>query len=284
MDQQLSSLAHNNVATPEKINNWQLAIDDILQGFLGWQIWYTLAMQDIKLRYRRSVLGPFWITISMAIKIYAMGFIYGKLFNVNLETYFPYLAAGMIAWELIAGLISESLFTFTGSSGPIKEIKLAYNIYQHKTVFRNYIIFAHNAVVIIPIILFLHEKYHLDFYTLQIIPNLVLLYIIGLTFGNLLAIISARFNDIAQIIQSLIQIFFFITPVMWYPDRIHNHLFQLFCKLNPLYSLVGLIRKPLLGQPTPDYAYFMSLALVLVGTTLFLQVFKKCRANIVYWL
>src|SRR5690242_11037894 len=92
-----SSFTHDGVRLKQP-NNYQLAINDLVNGLKKWNIWLMLAYQDVKLRYRRSVLGPFWITISMAITVYSMGFLYGHLFHSKLQTYFPFLVAGMLGW------------------------------------------------------------------------------------------------------------------------------------------------------------------------------------------
>lgn len=95
-------------------------LPELLAIYQQWFVWLTLASQDIKLRYRRSVLGPLWITISMAVTIYSMGFLYGKLFHVELKTYFLYLASGIIGWSYISSLLLESGQVFIESEGYIR--------------------------------------------------------------------------------------------------------------------------------------------------------------------
>src|SRR5277367_1825430 len=87
---------------------WQRALQDLVKGFCAWRIWLTLGYQDIRLRYLRSVIGPFWITLSMAVMIYTMGFLYAKLFKADLQVYYPFIAAGMVTWNFIAMNIGES--------------------------------------------------------------------------------------------------------------------------------------------------------------------------------
>ena len=94
-----------------------LALQDITQGLLSSRIWLLLAWQDIRLRYRRSILGPFWITISMAISIYSMGFLYGNLFKMDLQQYFPFLATGLLTWTFINTVISDSTNVLIDASG-----------------------------------------------------------------------------------------------------------------------------------------------------------------------
>lgn len=260
-----------------------LALQDLGTSLTKWHMWMMLAYQDIKLRYRRSILGPFWITISMAVTAYSMGFLYGHLFKTNIASYFPYLVGGMISWALISNSILELTETFTGSEGLIKQIKLPYSLYIHKIAFRNIIVFLHNMVVIIPIFFIYHESATVNLYTLLLIPGLLLIYTNSLIFGLSLAMIAARYRDFAQIVKSLVQVIFFVTPVMWQPNALPPTK-QIFVTLNPFNSLVDVIRAPLLGQP-PSVASYMTVAIVtLVGATLTWHMFVKYRARIIYWL
>ncbi|MCW5583007.1 MAG: hypothetical protein KIT56_03835 [Gammaproteobacteria bacterium] len=129
-----------DVAFPT-INQKKLAWQDIKSGLLNWRIWVMLAYQDIKLRYRRSVLGPFWITLSMAITVYSMGYLYSHLFHVQLAEYFPYLVAGMLSWSLISTTVTDTVETFTANDALLKQIKLPYSLYVHRVVARNLLSF-----------------------------------------------------------------------------------------------------------------------------------------------
>src|SRR3989338_10164686 len=100
------SLDREPVFFPQ-ISQKQLAWDDFKESLQHWRIWLMLAYQDIKLRYRRSVLGPFWITISMAVTVYSMGFLYSHLFHIELSQYYPFVVASMLAWSLISSVIIE---------------------------------------------------------------------------------------------------------------------------------------------------------------------------------
>jgi len=134
------SIEKNNNLFP-RITQQKLAWMDIADGIFGWRIWSMLAYQDIKLRYRRSVLGPFWITLSMAITVYTMGFLYANLFHIELDHYFPFLVAGMLSWSLISSLASEYTDGLLVAEGLIKQIKLPYTLYIHRIAARNIFIF-----------------------------------------------------------------------------------------------------------------------------------------------
>jgi lipopolysaccharide transport system permease protein len=264
------------------IGKWQLAISDFLSGLKNWRIWCLLAHQDIRLRYRRSTLGPFWLTISMAITIYTMGFLYGYLFKMDLQHYYPFLAGGMLSWALISGIVLDATESFAASESLMKKIKLPYTLYIHRVVWRNIIIFFHNIIVIIPILIIFHQVAKVNFNTLMLIPDLLLIYLNGLLYGIVLAMIGSRYRDISQIIKSFIQVIFFVTPVMWDPNILPAKM-HFIVMLNPFYAFIELIRLPLLGSAPNSEVFLMAAAVTLVGVLAVCYLFPRRRSRIIYW-
>lgn len=260
----------------------QLAFDDIAEGFKKWRIWLLLAYHDIKVRYRRSVLGPFWITLSMAITVYSMGYLYAHLFHVDMEHYYPFLVTSMLTWALLSTVIIDLTDTFSNCSGLIKEIKLPYTLYLHRVITRNIIIFFHNMIVMIPIYIIFHQTAKINWCFLLEILSLALMYINALTYGMILAIIGSRYRDISQIIKSLIQVIFFVTPVMWSPSILPEAK-RFIVNLNPFYAFLELVRAPLLGQLPTFCNVMVSLAFTFIGILIGLRLFIPYRARIIYW-
>src|SRR3954465_10779245 len=102
---------------------------EFIDGFRLPQIWGMLAWDDIRQRYRRSILGPFWITLSMGVFIVMLGVIYSRLFHMDVASYLPYLAAGFITWGFIATATTEGCHAFQEGERILKQIKLPYGVY-----------------------------------------------------------------------------------------------------------------------------------------------------------
>ncbi len=260
----------------------QLALNDIADGFKKWRLCLMLAYHDIKLRYRRSVLGPFWITLSMAITVYSMGYLYGHLFHIELQTYYPYLVTSMLIWTLISTLLNELTDVFMSYEGLIKEIKLPYTLYLHRVIARNFIIFLHNMLVLIPIYIIFHHTTHINLNSILALPGLAVLYFNALTYGTVLAIIGSRFRDVSQIIKSLVQVIFFLTPVMWSP-MIINESKRYLVNFNPFYSFLELVRAPLLGTYPTMLNISVCAGITVIGLLLSFKMFVPYRSRIVYW-
>src|ERR1700743_2447498 len=111
-----------------------------------------LALNDIKLRYRRSRIGQFWLTISMAITILALGFVYSAIFQIALKTYLPLIAYSLIVWGLIAGICNEGAGAFIEAEGYIRSAPLPKSIYIYRVLLRNLITLLHN-LIIVPVVM-----------------------------------------------------------------------------------------------------------------------------------
>lgn len=275
------SLTQSDTLTIPSRSSWQKAWRDLSQGLCNWPLWVLLSWQDIRLRYRRSSLGPLWITISMAISIYTMGFLYGHLFKMDLRQYYPFLAAGMLSWNLISMLIIEGTNAFIEAENYLKQMKLPYTAFVMRVLCRCLVIFAHNILVIIPIMIFL--KVPPSWALLMLIPGLLIIAVSGFGYGMMLAMLGARFRDVSQIIVSLMQVSFFLTPIMWSPAILPDN-FQIIVRLNPFAQYIELLRAPLTGSMPSLHALVFTLTLTVVGILMMLAIFSKCRHRIIYWL
>jgi ABC-2 type transport system permease protein len=253
---------------------------DILESFFSHRIWISLGWQDIKQRYRRSALGPWWITISLGITILTMGFLYAKLFKQDIHTYLPFLAIGMVFWNLVSSLITESSTVFIASEGIIKQIPMPFGIHVLRMIWRNVIIFFHNMLVVLGVLIFFGVRPGLPLLLFPFVLILVMLN--GFWVGILVGILGTRFRDIAQIIASVVQILFFLTPVMWTPSSLTRKVWIM--EYNPLYHVLAIARNSLTGGAIPFQSYEVVFGMTLVGWMVAFRLLVRYRARIPYWL
>ncbi|QPH52616.1 ABC transporter permease [Pontivivens ytuae] len=83
------------------------AIGDLTEGLQSWQLWTNLGWQDVQQRYRRAVLGPFWITISMMTLVLALGIIYAGMFRIEVDVFIPHIASGFVIWYYFSSTIND---------------------------------------------------------------------------------------------------------------------------------------------------------------------------------
>ena len=113
---------------------------DLQSGLSKPSIWWGMAWLDIKQRYRRSLLGPFWITASTGVLVAAMGPLYGTLLGQHTASYLPYLAVSLILWNFISSPINEAGTAFVSAETYIRQIPLPLSVYVFRLVARNLLI------------------------------------------------------------------------------------------------------------------------------------------------
>ena len=245
-----------------------------LIGMLGWQ--------DVRQRYRRSALGPFWLTITMGVMIGTIGVVFGQIFNSPMAEFLPFLAAGMIFWGFISSVITDGCTGFIAAESIIKQLPIPLFVHILRMIWRNLLIMAHN-IVIIPLV-FLAVGKSVSWMAFISIPGLFLL-VANLTWIALtLAIICTRYRDMPQIVGSILQILFYLTPIMWMPNLLPKRAGLYLLDLNPAYHLLEIVRAPLLGQLPTLMNWEVSLGFALVGWGLAIAVYGRYKQRIAYWL
>ena len=261
--------------------NLVIAKEELRAIIRHWPMWFILGTQDIQFRYRRSTLGPFWITISMAVSIYCMGFLYGHLFKMELNQYFPYLASGVIGWGYLSALILEGSNVFLESEGHIKNQESYMSIFVMRMILRNSIIFAHNLIVFIPIMFVCHVG--MSFKLLLILPGLFVIWTNVITWGTVIAILGTRYRDFSQIVVSLVQVIFFLTPIMWMPNLLPDR-YQWIVMANPFYQFLNLIRAPLLDKTLDVESILLIAGVSILGLVLYGLFLQRYKSRIVFWI
>jgi lipopolysaccharide transport system permease protein len=258
------------------------AFGDIIQTVQLWRLVWTLSSLDIRLRYRGSILGPFWLTLSTGVMVGALGFLYAGLFHTDIKSYLPYLALSLILWNFLSALTSEGCTCFTLSEAMIRASRMPLSLHAARVVIRNFLVFAHNIVVIVVVFAVMRKPPGAESYL--IIPALTLWFFDGFAICLLLGSFCARFRDIPPIVGSIMQIAFFVTPILWSPAILeHRGIGTILIKWNPFYALLEIVRAPLDGTPlhlvTWEFALGYSAFLILCAGIMF----SISRARLAYW-
>jgi ABC-2 type transport system permease protein/lipopolysaccharide transport system permease protein len=257
-----------------------LAWHDLSEGFARSWMWIALAIQDIKLRYRGSVLGPFWLTISTLVMAGGMGIVYAQVFSMDVATYLPYLTMGLILWQLLAALVNEGCEVFVAAQSVIQQVPVPFSIHVFRSVCRNFLVLAHSLLIVpIGIVAF---RVSVDWHVLEIIPGFLLLAINGVWVTFALGVFGTRFRDIPPIVANFMQVLFFLTPVMYSVDALKE--WRPIATYNPFFAAIDVIRAPLLGGVPAETSWIVLLAWTVVGSAFGFALFARFRARIAYWI
>lgn len=255
------------------------AWSDAISGLALWRLWIRLGWNDILQRYRRSLLGPFWLTASMAVMVVSLGFLYSELFGTSVSDLLPFLCTGLLVWNLVASFLTEGGTLFTGSESYIKQIRLPYSVYVYRSGWSKVVIFAHNFIIYFGVLLYFQIWPGAT--ALLAIPGLIIVVLNGALANLYIGIVSARFRDVPQVITSVVQIVFFITPIFWKPELLKGRTY--ITDFNPFFHLLEIVRAPLLGNIPSANSYFAVLLITLINFVIAGAFFSRFRSRISYW-
>lgn len=258
------------------------AFADLLQMLRLWRLVWTLSILDIRLRYRGSILGPFWLTISTGVMVAALGFLYAGLLHTDIKTYLPFLSLSLILWNFLSALTNEGCVCFTQSEGMIRASRMPLSLHAARVVIRNFLVFAHNIVVIVIVFAAMRKAPGAQSYL--ILPAFALWFLDGFAVCLLLGAFCARFRDVPPIIGSILQIAFFITPILWSPAILeHRGIGAILIQWNPFYALLEIVRGPLDGTPVQLAIWGSALGYSAFLIVLSGVMFALARPRIAYW-
>jgi lipopolysaccharide transport system permease protein len=241
----------------------------------------ALGWQDLKQAYRRSAIGPFWITAGMGVQIATMGIVFGLIFKTNTTDYVPFLAVSIIIWGFISSTISDSCLAFISAESIIKQVDIPFTVHVIRVLWKNALNLIHN-LAILPVVFLIFGR-GIDGNVLLAFPGLVLLAVNLAWMGLILAMLSARFRDMPPIVSSLLTITFYLTPIMWFPELLPGGTAHLLLGLNPFYHLLQIVRLPILGESPTIENWLLSFSFAIFGSAASAAIFRRFKSQIAYW-
>ena len=263
------------------IPQYDVALADFTEGISAWHMWGRLGWQEIRRRYRRTVIGPFWTTLSLGVFILVLGVVWAKLWNQDTRTYLPFLCAGMLAWSLVSTIITEGGTAFTSGESLIKQLRFPYTILCCSLAWRNLIVFFHNLLIFVAIAVYAGVP--INGASLLVVPGLALVWINAIWVATLLGRLCARYRDLQQLITSILQVALFVTPIFFTPDQLGPR-FRRIVDWNLMFHYVDIVRSPLLGRTPAAWSWFMVGFATIFGWGITLWTYGRFRRRVPYWL
>lgn len=253
---------------------------DIVEGFRSWRLWAYMGLVDIRQRYRRSMVGPIWLVLGLGVTVLGIGLLYSTILHTDPHFYIPFISISLLIWNFISTCLGESTGVLPSYSSIILSGRVPYSSFILRIIVRNLIVAAHCIVVVV--IAFAFYGKAVSILALGAVPG-VLLLVANLYWMMLaIAMVSARYRDVAQIVNYLIQIIFFLTPVIWQPSQIGPR--ATLKQINPFYHLLEAIRAPVFDGHIPLASLIYSSVMLVIGLTVTLLLFVRFRRNVVHWI
>jgi lipopolysaccharide transport system permease protein len=242
---------------------------------------FSLGWQDVKQSYRRSAVGPFWLTLGMAVQILAIGLVFGLIFGTPLEEFLPFLAASLMLWTFLSASISDGAIAFIAGEAIIRQLPVPHAVQILRSLWKNILMLAHN-VMILPVVFLVFLKAP-TWNMVLFFPGFLLTIIFVFFASYALAFLTTRFRDMQQIIASVMTVVFYVTPVIWQPSLIPGGTAHLLLGLNPFYHFLQIVRLPILGQAPTFENWALALLMTVVAGVVAYSSARKYKNRLAYW-
>ncbi len=261
-------------------NRLARAWTDIRSGLSAWRFVLALARSDIRGRYRGSVLGPFWLTLTTAISIAAFGLLYGRIFNIPWQEHLLHVGVSLITWAWISQSVAESCNAMMGGESMIRQIPLPMSVHILRSALRNLIVAGHHAILLPFLFLICGFAPHASGIPMALLGVVVIL-INTISLATLLGFLGARFRDLAPVVANVMQLMFFLSPILWQASALGEKARLLV--FNPVFVMIEIVRTPLLtGTINPEHWIAAGL-FTLLGLGLAGAMFVRFRERVAFW-
>lgn len=261
-------------------NGLTAALKDIEDGLRLAPLWWRLGIEQTATRYRRTLLGPFWLAGSTIATGFALVIVFGGIMGMNWREAVPFILTGITAWTIVSGVVSDGAQTFMQASGVMQVQKLPLSFHACLQMHRVLINFAHQIVAFWIIMLLM------GFFTVphwQLLLSLPIVVVTGFLLTFPIGMLSTRYRDVANFVTLAMSALFMLTPVFWRRAQVSPEMMWI-VDYNPFAYLLEIIRQPFLGHPVGLRYWAVSLLILVVSALLAVISLALFRRRVVYWL
>ncbi len=245
-------------------------------------IW-ALALKELKIRYKRSILGFLWALLNPMLLCLVLTVVFSKLMQ-SPHTHFPvFLLSVLLPWTFFSQSLTYAAESIVGNGDLIKKVRVAKLVFPVAAVVSNMINLFLSLIPLIVIVLIMrHHVYWTWFYLPVPIAALAIL-TLGATF--FFAAINVYYRDVSHMLQIILQVWFYLTPIIYSLDDIHVPAkYQFFFKFNPVsYALNGFRYGVYYGELPPLRSIVASFACAFVALYVGFWIFRRHQHDFVFY-
>lgn len=256
------------------------AVEDLKQGMSRIPLVVSLVRGEFVNRYRGSVLGSLWITITTLMTVTGLAVLYSQLFGHALEEHFPYVCIGVVVWGILVTMITEGTEVFPSSAGVITQIPVPLSVFALRNVGRAIVNLSLRFLVLAGVLIYVDRLPDLHGTTYALLGLISALWI-GFWCTLCIGVISTRYKDFQQLVSAGMTFAFFVTPVFWTVDRLGDLGFIV--EYNPLYHMLHVIRGSLLDLPDVGSSWFWVAAMCVISSLVGFTVYGLYARRLRYW-
>lgn len=259
---------------------WRRALADWADAVRAPALWINLAAEDLRDRYRRTVLGVAWIAISFALFVGVKVLVFGQMSAASTREFAIFVTIGFGAWSFISSMVTDACGAYLHSRAWILGTAVPYPVYLLQAALRNWMVFS--LVLLVMGIALLWKPTPWTPAALFAIPGLFAYFVTSVWLSALLAPLCVRYHDLLHAVQTSMRLMFFITPILWMPGQ--SGLLAELARVNPMTHYLAVIREPLLYNHWPATSWRVVLLVNVAGIVLGAITYASTRRKIAFWI
>lgn len=243
-------------------------------------IW-TLAMKDLTVRYKRSFLGFLWALLNPALSMAVMAIVFSTILAQTIPHYAVFLLSTLVPWLFFAQAATYALESIVGNSDLLKKVAVPKVVFPLAAVASNLV---NLALSFIPLALIVVIMRHPFYWTWVLLPiSTVALTIFSVGFGMFMACANVFYRDVAHIVQIVLNLWFYVTPILYTADFFPRR-YQWIFKLNPMVYVLNEFRMMVYYGMVPTiWSFVAAFTCALVALYAGFAVFRRYQASFVFY-
>lgn len=246
--------------------------------------WLALVRVDLKRCYRHSILGLGWsllLPLSMTIVLCT---VFAKLFNADVRTFAPYLLAGLTAWNFLTSVMTQGCQCFLQGESYIRQHPAPLAIYPLRTTLGASIHLLAGLVVVLGLSWCLNGFGNVPV-LISLVPSLALFFILAWSLAVCMGVLNVLFQDIQHLIQVLLQVVFYVTPIMYPANVLRERGLNWVLIFNPISAYLELIRAPMIHAELPPVsAYAAALLTAAIAASAACLLLARFERKMIFYL
>lgn len=209
----------------------------------------NLISRDLKIRYKRSVLGFGWAMLNPLLTMIVLTMVFSAIFRFDTEDYAIFVLAGLLLWNFYSQGTNVATSSILGNSAVLTRIHVpasAFVVVSVGTAFVN-LLYSLGPLLLIALVTGIRPSFSWFFLVVPILQTAILAFGVGL----LLAPLAVYFRDVIDIYQVFLSLYFYVSPIIYPADVLPPTLLKL-QQANPFFYLLSNIRTPLIDGALPD--------------------------------
>jgi lipopolysaccharide transport system permease protein len=212
--------------------------------------WLALVRMDLRSRYRRSMLGVGWSLLHPIAMTGVLCVVFRTIFQADVRSYAPFLLAGLVTWNFLVTVLNSGCQCFFQAESYIRQHPAPLAIYPLRATLGAAIHFLLGLLVVLGLVWALHGFGNLPA-LVSLLPTLALLFLLGWSLAVCMGVVNVMFQDTQHLTEVMVQILFYVTPIIYPADLLRARHLDWFVAINPVAIFLELIRQPILEGVAP---------------------------------